>query len=115
MSRPDNEIGTHAGARVNVASGSQQSALSRYLVCRGQWFVLLPDGVTLGPFATRRAAEVEANRNTAPCADGVAEVPFEAPAQLGPVLKGYVVEELSALDGAQLSRLLRLVHTTTKR
>jgi hypothetical protein len=102
-----------AGVRANAAAGTQADRpdAARYLLTQGQWFLLLPGGVTVGPFATRRAAEIESTR----LQRLVPDLSPEANDERAPVLRGYVVEELAALDSALLSRLLRLVPPAAKR
>lgn len=100
-----------ARADASARTPAARPDAARYLLTQGQWFLLLPGGVTVGPFATRRAAETESIR----IQRLVPDVPPEVNDERAPVLQGYVVEELAALDGALLSRLLRLVPPVSKR
>lgn len=100
-------------ARVDASARTPaaRSDAARYLLTQGQWFLLLPGGVTVGPFATRRAAETESTR----LQRLVPDLPPEAADERAPALRGYVVEELAAIDRALLSRLLRVVSPVAKR
>jgi hypothetical protein len=96
---------------VAAATPTVPADAARYLLTKGQWFLLLPEGVTVGPFATRRAAETESLRRQ--CPDPVPSP--ETHDERAPALRGYVVEELATLDRALLSRLLRVVPPVAKR